>query len=133
VSARARARRAERFDPLVRTQLEILESEFQRQVVDLARQLGWEHAHFRKARTKDSWRTPVSGGLGKGWPDLVLVHPGKRRLIVAELKSQKRAVTPDQKYVLAVLGAVAEAIGDRFEVHVWRPGDLEAVSAALLR
>jgi hypothetical protein len=45
------------------------EREFQRQVIDLARLLGWRCAHFRPGRTARGWRTPVQAD-GAGFPDL---------------------------------------------------------------
>lgn len=42
--------------------------------LELALILGWRRAHFRAARTKYGYRTPVQGD-GKGFPDLILVHP----------------------------------------------------------
>lgn len=100
------------------------EAEFQRQVTDLATIFGWSWAHFRPAQTSRGWRTPVSGPLGAGFPDLVMVR--RDRLIFAELKRDKAKVTDQQKYVLDVLDGVY-AVG----VYVWRPGDLDTIMEAL--
>jgi len=89
----------------------------------LATMLGWEVVHFRPAKTKRGWRTPVQGSLGVGWPDLILARPP--RLIAAELKSDVGKVTEDQRRVLAVLGACG------LEVHVWHPRDLDAIAVIL--
>lgn len=69
------------------------ESDLQSAVVDLARYAGWRVAHFRPARTKDGWRTPVAAD-GKGFPDLVLV--GQGQVIFAELKSATGTLTAEQ-------------------------------------
>lgn len=98
------------------------EADFQRQVTDLAELLGWSWAHFRPAETARGWRTPVSGPLGKGFPDLVLVKGS--RLIFAELKRDKGKVSLEQA---RVLGALADAA----ETHVWTPPDLDAIAATL--
>ncbi len=118
----------------------LTEAEFQRQVTDLAELLGWEWAHFRPALTAKGWRTPVSGPLGKGWPDLVLVHAAKKRLIFAELKSEKGRLTWDQARVHETLTTLdwhhwkTEGIGwvlPRLELHTWRPTDFDEIQMAL--
>jgi hypothetical protein len=101
----------------------ITEAQFQRQVTDLATLHRWGWVHFRPARTVDGWRTPVSGPLGAGWPDLVLVRPP--RLVFAELKSERGRLTPTQKGALDLLRDAG------LEVHVWRPGDLPAIQEVL--
>lgn len=98
------------------------EAEFQRQVTDLATILGWEHAHFRPAQTSKGWRTPVSGTLGKGFPDLILAR--RDRLIFAELKADKGKLSTDQERVLDVLILAAE-------VRVWRPADFDRIAEIL--
>lgn len=115
----------------------VSESAFQRQVTDLAAVLGWEWAHFRKARVKAnqaereagrewSWRTPVSGTIGKGWPDLVLAHQRQRRLIFAELKRESEKPSAEQEAVLWVLAELGKG-----EVYVWRPSMLDAIAQVL--
>ncbi len=114
----------------------ISEAAFMRQVTDLAELLGWSWAHFRPAQTSRGWRTPVSGPLGQGFPDLVLVHPQKSRRIFAELKRNGARTSPDQDRVLECLRAI-EWVGvghggpPDIAVAVWRPADLELVAAVL--
>lgn len=97
----------------------ITEAEWQRQVTDLAGIYGWSWAHFRPARTKHGWKVPVSGPLGAGWPDLVLVKHD--RIIFAELKRSARdQLRPDQV-------AVHDLVRGAVEVYVWRPEDLSVV------
>jgi hypothetical protein len=98
------------------------EAEFQRQVTDAAELFGWSWVHFRPAQTSKGWRTPVSGPLGKGWPDLVLIRG--ERLIFAELKTDGAALTPEQDWVNALLAATAE-------VYVWRPADWPEIKREL--
>src|SRR5688572_30665662 len=100
----------------------ISERDWQRQVTDAAELFGWTWAHFRPAMTSKGWRTPVSGPMGAGFPDLIMVRGGE--LILAELKSQDGQLTPDQRDVLEILGRAVP-------VYTWRPADLPAVLEAL--
>lgn len=93
------------------------------QVVQLAEILGWSWVHFRPAQTARGWRTPVSGTLGKGWPDLVLAKRG--RVVFAELKSDAGRLDDAQT---AVLDTLREAGA---EVFVWRPRDWDGIVEAL--
>lgn len=92
----------------------VTERQFQAQVRELAALLGWD--------AYCSWTSIHSPG---GWPDLVLVHPGKGRVIFAELKSDKGRVSVRQQYCLDSL----ELCGQ--EIYVWRPGDLEEIARVL--
>ncbi len=107
---------------LSRAQLPLSERDFQRQVTELAELYGWSWMHPRAGRTLDSWRTPTSGTLGEGWPDLVLIR-GKR-IIFAEIKADTGRVTPHQDRVLGVLSRAAEA-------YIWRPKDWDFIEAEL--
>jgi hypothetical protein len=93
------------------------EADLQDVIVTLARLRGWLVAHFRPARTERGWRTPVAAD-GAGFPDLVLVHPERGRLVVAECKSDRGRVTADQMRWLAAFSAAG------VETHIWRPEDL---------
>lgn len=90
------------------------EIELQRGIVAVARVLGYHHVHFRAAKTEEGWRTPVSGD-GKGFPDLILVRPG--RLIFAELKGSSGRVSPEQR----AWGARLDAAGS--EWYLWTPAE----------
>jgi hypothetical protein len=103
----------------------LLEGEWMRQVTDLADVLGWTWAHFRPAKTAHGWRTPVSGTIGKGWPDLTLVRERDHRIVFAELKREGKHPDPDQQVVLDRLRAAG------LEVHVWRPSDFAEVQRVL--
>jgi hypothetical protein len=93
----------------------INEKDWQRQVVDLAGILGWEHYH--------PW---LSIHSARGWPDLALCRPP--RLILAELKTEKGKTTAAQDRWLELLGACPGV-----ETYLWRPSDLEAIRDLLLR
>lgn len=101
------------------------ETEFQKQVTDLAELLGYVWVHFRPARTAHGWATPVSGPLGKGWPDLILVRERDGRRLAVELKSDKGAPSLEQLEVLRVLKASG------FETYLWRPTDFDDLVVVL--
>lgn len=100
----------------------LTERQWMTQVTELAEMLGWTWAHFRPAQTTKGWRTPVSGPMGKGFPDLIMARGD--RLIFAELKAQDGRLTPEQRAALDVLRPACE-------VHVWRPTDLPLVAEVL--
>jgi hypothetical protein len=101
----------------------ITEADFQRQVTDLATRLGWSWLHIeRMGDVSGRWRTPVSGPLGTGWPDLVLICRDK--LIFAELKAQKGYLTEFQRTVMRELVRVAP-------YYVWRPSDFNQIVEVL--
>lgn len=101
------------------------EKDWQIQVTELALKLGWAYLHIRPGMTADSWRTPISGPLGKGWPDLLLCRPRDCRVIAAELKRDGAKTTPAQDRVLEILSSSG------LEVHVWRPADFDDVLKVL--
>ena len=99
-----------------------LEKDWQRDIIHLARTVGWKVAHFRPAQTSKGWRTAV-GADGAGFPDLVLVRD---RVVFVELKNEKGRMSEDQLEWKAAL----EAAG--VECYVWRPDDLDSAMAVLL-
>ena len=108
------------------TVMPITEKEWQAQVVELAQLQGWVWGHMRPARMKDgSWRTPVSGPLGAGLPDLLLCHPARRVSIWVELKTDVGRVSLEQRIVHEAL----RHSGQR--VEVWRPKDWPKVVEVL--
>lgn len=120
------------------------EADLMRAVTDLATILGWEWVHFRPAQTQRGWRTPVQGPLGKGWPDLVLIRSRDRRLVFAELKSDKGKTSAEQERVFDVLYWLTtdgchepsgrKVGGTAVESHRWWPADLDRGSIeAVLR
>jgi hypothetical protein len=121
---------AHRLTPEQRRDRSVTGAELQRLVMELGGMLGWASVHFRAAKTERGWRVPVEGPLGKGWPDLVMVHPGKRRTLAVEIKRELGdALTADQEYVHAALR------GAGWLVVVWRPSDMTsgAIQAELER
>lgn len=114
----------------------MIERDLQDAIIEAARLFGWRVAHFRVAKTKHGWRTPVAAD-GAGFPDLVLVRGS--RLIFAELKGDGGRVRPEQDLWLDALSLVASevemAVADSnlrdltepyapsVEVFLWRPDD----------
>jgi hypothetical protein len=101
----------------------ITENDFGKQILELARLLGWKSAHFRPAQTAHGWRTAVQGD-GKGWPDWVLVRPP--RIILAELKREQGKTSTEQDEWLALLRKCPT-----LEVYLWRPSELERIAEIL--
>lgn len=99
---------------------DITEQDFQAAVVDVARMYGWRVHHSRPAMRADgSWRTPIQGD--PGWPDLALAKGGT--LILAELKSERGALSAGQREWIAAIPAI----------RVWRPSDMPEIVALLSR
>ena len=98
------------------------EADFLKQVTQLAEIRQWSWLHLRPAMTQHSWRTPISGPLGKGWPDLLLVR--RERILFVELKREGAKPTPEQVDVLGILGGVGETA-------VWWPQDWETIERVL--
>ena len=102
------------------TALRVSEADWTRTVTDIATLYGWIWAHFRPAQTAKGWRTPMSGHTG--FPDLVLARDGD--VLLVELKQDGKYPRPDQRLWLAHLGPHG---------CVWRPADLDTVTARLRR
>lgn len=101
------------------------EDDFLTWVIDLAHIRLWLVAHFRPAKTDKGWRTAVQAD-GKGFFDLVLVRD--RRIILAELKSEKGNLSEDQDKWMRALGLVDSRY---VEVHIWRPSDRAEIERTL--
>jgi hypothetical protein len=129
---------------------ELLESPFQRQILDLARWTGWRVAHFRPARTAAGGMVTAVQADGAGFPDLVLVRGPE--LILAELKTRRGRVTREQQVWLDAFEQVELAVAALVELArdlapdplplgaipvvervVWRPADWDLIEARLKR
>lgn len=110
---------------MAQMQIPLTEQAFQKQVTDLAEYNGWLWMHVnRMGDPSGYWRTPVTGPLGRGWPDLVLVRG--TQLIFVELKRQKMMLSSAQRDVLDTLMRVTET-------YVWRPLDWNQIVSVLAR
>lgn len=105
------------------------EKEFTKQVIRTAKLYGYLSAHFRPARVKgkkggpDRWVTAVDGD-GKGFPDLVIVHPKTGAIIVAELKVKGR-FTAEQEIWLQAFALTG------VPTYRWRPSDWPEIMSVL--
>ena len=103
------------------------ESDFLDWLIDLARLYRWRCAHFRPARIVkngvESWRTAVSAD-GRGFPDVLLIREGD--IIVAELKSEKGKLSPEQEEWLQEF-----ARNPIVRAYVWRPADRDLIEEIL--
>lgn len=106
------------------TAARLTEVAWQQRVTDLASLRGWLWVHHRPARTEKGWRTPVSGPLGTGWPDLVLIRGD--RLLAVELKSATGRPTPAQLAALDALDQVRSV-----QALLARPSDWDHVQELL--
>ena len=108
------------------------EAEHQKQVIELARLLGWRVAHFRPAQTSRGWRTAVAAD-GAGFPDLVLVRDGF--VIFAELKTDKGRLSMAQVTWIDSLGGdplgVQVQVDPKKIVATWRPKDWDIIEGTL--
>lgn len=99
------------------------EAIFQDQVVRMARGQGWLVFHPAPFQVRPGvWRSD-----GKGFPDLVLIHPGGRGVVFAELKAEGGKLSDDQ---IAWGEAIVKSGG---EYYVWRPQDLQAIADRLVK
>jgi VRR-NUC domain len=103
----------------------LTESQFLRQVIELATLHGFRCFHQRPGMTrKGKWCSAVQG-QGVGFPDLVLVHPARGRVIFAELKTY--GGQPTQAQVLWL----GDLISAGAEMYLWRPNDWDEIVKVL--
>lgn len=127
---------------------DILESAFQRHVLDEAVRQGWHIPAGEFARQQAQLAElhqepqPLPGlafhprimyRTEPGWPDLTLIRRRDRRLLWAELKREKGQLTPRQELVLDLLRSLETPPGSglRVEVFVWRPSDWPTILEVL--
>jgi hypothetical protein len=99
------------------------ERDFQDAVAEMAQHLGWKVAHFRPARARAGYRTPVKYDAA-GYPDLTMCRPP--RVIFVEMKSQRGRIAPRQQEWLA---ALSQCSG--IESYVWRPTEWHNITRIL--
>lgn len=90
------------------------EQGFQEQIIQLARIAGFEHIYH-------TWRSDHSPA---GFPDLLLLKGGC--LIVAELKSNKGQLTPEQYFWLCEFQKIPSC-----ESYLWCPEDWDEIKKVL--
>ena len=98
----------------------ISEKEFEQQVHDLARLLGYKYYHTYRSKFSEA-----------GFPDCTLVREnddGTARLLIFELKAEKGKVSAAQQGWLDLLGKV-QGVG----VYLFRPSDWPEIVEILQR
>ena len=85
---------------------------------------GWTWKHDRPARTKDSWRTAISGK--KGFPDYPAARERDHRFILIETKSEDGKLSPDQQEWREILEKIPG-----IEYYLVRPSDRERIEEVL--
>jgi len=98
----------------MKSTIPVTEADLREQVRDLAKLFGWKMQF-----TWLSWHSP------KGFPDVFLAHPIQKRIMWAELKSEKGKLSPEQEAWLQLLRDCGQ------EAYVWRPGDIEEIARIL--
>lgn len=81
--------------------LKATEAQWQDAIVEAAKATGWLVHAERAAQTGQGWRTAIQGH--KGFPDLVMVHPRRARVLFIELKRKPNKATKEQLDWLAAL------------------------------
>lgn len=103
------------------------ESDLLATVIEMAHAYGWRVHHSYDSRINP--RAPRRSGreryIDPGFPDLVLCHPGRRRLIFLEAKREDGRLRPDQVDWLDTL----EDCG--CECRIVRPSELEELEEIL--
>lgn len=102
----------------------LTEREWQNYVTSLARMCGWRVSHFRGAWSSRGFRTPVQYD-GQGFPDLVMVHPERSKILWVELKAGKNKLSKEQECWRDWLRAANQ------DWREWRPGDEAEVEKEL--
>jgi len=119
--------RSTAIDPLAAS---VPERVLHRQVVATADLMGWASWHDEATNTPrkcDRCGEAVKRRRNKkGWPDLFLFRGS--RLIVAELKSEKGRVSPEQQEWLDLFRQIPGV-----EVFVWKPSDWPEILKVLAR
>jgi hypothetical protein len=97
------------------------EASFQAAVIEVAERYGWTVGHVHDSRRQVRPGVLVGDARAAGIPDLILVHPGQRRVLWRELKTDTGRLRSAQIVWLRQL----ELAGA--DVDVWRPKDWDRV------
>ncbi len=103
------------------------ESDLLATVIETAHAYGWRvhHTYDSRINPRARRRTGRERYIDPGFPDLVMVHPGQRRLVFVELKAEAGRLRPEQVDWLDAL----EDCG--VECRVWRPSDMDEIMEVL--
>ena len=100
------------------------EADYENTLVAAATLLGWQVHVERTSRTKDGWATAIKGHAG--WPDFFAIHPGRKQLLIVELKRKPNKPTDAQLRWLSCFRALGLACG-----VAWVPEDMPLLLAVL--
>ena len=92
--------------------LKTTEADLREQIRTLCKLYGWLMYFTWNSRNSPS-----------GFPDLVLVNPQQKRVVFAELKTDKGRLTQQQDEWVGAL-----RVCEQSEVHVWRPDDINRIT-----
>lgn len=109
---------------------QITETKLRRWVIREAYDRGWYVSfHDTKAPThyinKKGQVRRRREMIGKGYPDLFLLHVEQRRTVWAELKAEDKDLSPDQEIWRDKFLAAGK------EWYLWRPSDMDAIKEIL--
>lgn len=103
------------------------EKAFMHRVMDFAKWHGYKVCHISDSRRQVRPGVFVGDVDCVGFPDLILCHVKKSRLIFAELKSADGVLTAGQRDWLAALDGVDA------ETYIWKPADWDEITRVLAR
>ena len=90
------------------------ERDLQETVRQIALAHGWDYYHTHDSRHSD-----------EGFPDVIAIHEGMGRGLVAELKREGEEPTTAQRRWLALFGAMG------FETYIFHPSDIDRIIEVL--
>ncbi len=83
--------------------------DYQKAICDIAKLAGWRlHAELPGQTASGRYLTRVQGHVG--FPDLVLVHPGRQLIAFVELKRKPNKASDDQLAWLAAIQAASPSV-----------------------
>lgn len=103
------------------------EKHFQAQVIAAAEFNGWLVYHAHDSRRDVGHGVMVGDTQAAGFPDLVMVHPQRCRILFVELKRDGKGLEPKQ---WGWHNAITLAGGN---CRIWQPGDWPEVREELAR
>lgn len=114
-----------RLNEVERANRALTGAQWQAQICEMAVIHGWAWCHWRPAQTKHGWRTPCEGPLGKGFPDLMLVKPGRGALFIEVKREIGDDLSADQ---VAVHAKLREA---GCQIYTFRPSGFDRLMELL--
>ena len=88
-----------------------VEDTFKKEIILLGKKTGWIIYSIADSRRVTA----------KGYPDLTIIHPEKKLLMGAELKTNVGKLTREQILWMTILS-------DYYPIHLWRPKHLDIIA-----